>query len=274
MRKMLGIDVSDNQGYINWAKVKAAGVEFAILRSVRRSGNVDKQLASNIKGCKEQGIPFEFYKYTYARTEAEVRAEAKTVVDALIKLGVERGCRVWYDLEEDDIINMGKAHITKLYEAFKAELALHGFVAGLYKGMWDYNNKINKDDFKDEAKWLARYYRGYTEMPFGELPNDAYKPAADCDGWQFTSSGIVPGINGRCDLDIFYGEIVVPKVEPEYYQTPEFTLIDSLNKIGVDSSYKFRKKIAATNGIEDYTGTAEQNLKMLSMLQEGVLLQA
>ena len=25
MRKMLGIDVSDSQGYISWAKVKAAG---------------------------------------------------------------------------------------------------------------------------------------------------------------------------------------------------------------------------------------------------------
>ena len=144
MRKMLGIDVSDNQGYINWAKVKAAGVQFAIMRSVRASGNVDKQLASNIKGCMENGIPFEFYKYTYASTEVAARAEAKAVVEALLKLGVPKGCRVWYDLEEDSIINMGKAHITKLYKAFKDELAQHGFVTGLYKGMWDYNNKINK----------------------------------------------------------------------------------------------------------------------------------
>ena len=58
----LGLDVSDNQCYINWEKVKATGVEFAILRSVRRSGNVDKQLASNIAGCLKNGIPFDFYK--------------------------------------------------------------------------------------------------------------------------------------------------------------------------------------------------------------------
>ena len=32
-----GIDVSDNQGVIDWKKIKNAGVEFAILRSVRRS---------------------------------------------------------------------------------------------------------------------------------------------------------------------------------------------------------------------------------------------
>lgn len=270
----LGIDVSDNQGYIDWKRVKAAGVEFAILRTVRRSGNIDKQLASNIKGCKENNIPFEFYKYTYAKTEAEVRAEARQVVDALLKLGVERGCRVWYDLEEDDIINLGKAHITKLYRAFKDELNKNGFECGLYKGMWDYNNKINKAEFVDEHKWIARYYKGYAEMKFPCTPNESYRPVSDCDGWQFTSSGRVDGINGKCDLNIFYGDIVVPSVEPAYYKSPEFTLIDHLNKIGVDSSYKFRKKIAEVNGINNYTGTADQNVYMLKLLNEGKLLEA
>ena len=274
MRKMLGIDVSDNQGYINWQKVKAAGVEFAILRSVRRSGNVDKQLASNIKGCMDNGIPFEFYKYTYAATVEAVRKEAREVVDALLKLGVPKGCRIWYDLEEDDIIDLGKSHITKLYRAWKDELAKYGFVTGLYKGMHDYNNKINKADFKDEEKWIARYYNGYNEMKFGTVPNETYRPAPDCDGWQFTSSGKVDGISERVDMNIFYGEIVVPKVEPEYYDTPEFTLIDSLNKIGADSSYKHRAKIEAANNIQSYVGSVEQNLLMLQLLNEGKLIVA
>lgn len=274
MRKMLGIDVSSNQGYINWAKVKAAGVEFAIMRTVRASGNVDEQLASNIKGCMEHGIPFEFYKYTYAATVEAVRKEARAVVEALLKLGVPKGCRIWYDLEEDDIIDLGKAHITTLYRAWKDELAKNGFVTGLYKGMYDYNNKINKEDFKDEAKWIARYYSGYNEMKFGTVPNEAYRPAPDCDGWQFTSSGKVDGIAGRVDMNIFYGEIVVPKVAPEYYDTPEFTLIDSLNKIGADSSFKHRAKIAKANNIQNYIGSVEQNLLMLQLLNEGKLIVA
>ena len=274
MGRMLGIDVSDNQGYIDWAKVKAAGVEFAILRSVRASGNVDKQLASNIKGCRENDIPFEFYKYTYAETEAAAKTEAKAVVEALLKLGVPKCCRVWYDLEEDDIINLGKAQITNLYRAWKDELAQSGFVTGLYKGMYDYNNKINKDDFKDEAKWIARYYNGYNEMQFGVIPNETYRPVSDCDGWQFTSSGKVDGINGRVDMNIFYGEIVVPNIKTEYYDTPEFTLIDCLNKIGADSSYKHRKKIAAANNIQNYVGSVEQNLLMLRLLNEGKLIVA
>ena len=79
---------------------------------------------------------------------------------------------------------------------------------------------------------------------------------------------------------VVLGNLVIKKVQPEIAKPYFFytlliavgTLIDSLNKIGVDSSFKFRKKIAAANGIEDYAGTAEQNLLMLRLLNEGKLV--
>lgn len=45
-----GIDVSDNQGVIDWAWVAASKVAFAILRSVRRSGKTDYQFDANLEG--------------------------------------------------------------------------------------------------------------------------------------------------------------------------------------------------------------------------------
>lgn len=60
-------------------------------------------------------------------------------------------------------------------------------------------------------------------------------------------------------------------VEPSYYDIPVFTLVESLNKIGVDSSYINRKRIAATNGIKNYSGTEKQNLEMLELLVNGKL---
>ena len=84
-----GLDVSDNQGVIDWKKVKDAGVEFAILRSVRRSGKHDYQLANNIKGCIENNIPADFYKYAYALSKQDSRREASEVVLALETLGVK-----------------------------------------------------------------------------------------------------------------------------------------------------------------------------------------
>ena len=49
------------------------------------------------------------------------------------------------------------------------------------------------------------------------------------------------------------------------------SIVDALQSIGVDSSFCNRKKIAAKNGIKSYTGTAEQNTKLLKLLKQGKL---
>lgn len=49
----LGIDVSGNQGCIDWKEVKATGVKYAILRSTVKSGEADNRLKDNIKGFRD-----------------------------------------------------------------------------------------------------------------------------------------------------------------------------------------------------------------------------
>lgn len=278
MRKF-GIDVSDNQGYVNWPKVKAAGVEFAILRSVRRSGNPDKQLATNIAGCKNSGIPFDFYKYSYALTPAAAVAEVKRVVEVLKGYGVypDKDTVIWMDVEDASQMALSTDALTKIVQAFKEEVLASGFEFGLYMGQYRYNTgEVNMSLFDDHT-WIARYYNGHNAMQFGTKPNEKYRPIVKTGqlwGWQFTSSGRIDGISGNVDVNECYYDIKDTVVEPTYYKTPEFTLIDSLNKIGVDSSYAFRKKIAAANGISNYSGTAEQNMKMLDLLNNGQLKEA
>lgn len=274
-----GIDVSDNQGYINWPKVKAAGVEFAILRSTRGSGIPDKQLASNIKGCIDNKIPYAFYKYMYAITAAQAAAEAQAVIETLLSLGVKPSAdiTIWADVEDKTVLAQGRAMVTDIINAFMTEIRAAGFGFGLYTGKYAYENQMESDRFNVPV-WIARYYNGYNEMAFGTKPNQNYAPVAlggsELWGWQYTSSGCVAGIGGNVDIDVCYVDIKFPEVEPEYYETPEFTLIDSLNKIGVDSSYSNRAKIAAANNIRDYKGTADQNLQMLELLNSGKLIKA
>lgn len=279
MGKMLGIDVSDNQGYIDWAKVKAAGVEFAILRSVRASGNPDKQLASNIAGCKKYGIPFDFYKYSYALTPAQAIAEVKRVVEVLKGYGVlpSKDTILWMDVEHDTQMALSTAALTEIVQAFKAEVLASGFEFGLYMGKYRYETGEVNLDVLDDHTWIARYYNNYNVMKFGTEPEEKQAPVVKTGslwGWQFTSSGRVDGINGNVDMDVAYYNIKDTKIDPEYYDTPEFTLIDSLNKIGADSSYKHRAKIAKANNIQNYVGSAEQNLLMLQLLNEGKLIVA
>ena len=50
------------------------------------------------------------------------------------------------------------------------------------------------------------------------------------------------------------------------------SIVEALNNIGADSSFAYRKKIAAKNNIKNYSGTAAQNTQMLKLLKSGTLL--
>lgn len=49
-------------------------------------------------------------------------------------------------------------------------------------------------------------------------------------------------------------------------------IVAILDDKGYDSSFASREKIAKLNGISDYTGTAEQNTKMVRLIREGKLI--
>lgn len=64
-------------------------------------------------------------------------------------------------------------------------------------------------------------------------------------------------------------------VSLNYYTIPSYngiSIVDALKSIGVDFSFDNRKKIAYKNGFSSYSGTAEENLKLLSLLKKGKLL--
>lgn len=52
------------------------------------------------------------------------------------------------------------------------------------------------------------------------------------------------------------------------------SIVQALKELGVNSSYAYRAKLAAANGITGYSGTAAQNLKMLALLKQGKLIKA
>lgn len=61
----------------------------------------------------------------------------------------------------------------------------------------------------------------------------------------------------------------------EYFPKTSYigvSIVAGLKKIGVDSSFEYRKKIAEANGIANYKGTAIQNGSMLRLLKHGKLI--
>lgn len=58
----------------------------------------------------------------------------------------------------------------------------------------------------------------------------------------------------------------------KYTGSESVSIVNALAEIGENGSYANRKLIAAANGIADYSGTATQNLLLLSLLKDGKLI--
>ena len=223
-----GIDVSDNQGVINWSRVKAAGVEFAVLRSTRGSGKTDYQFVNNVKGCCDNGIPFDVYKYTYALDENAAKKEMKLVCELLKANNI--CCTVWFDIEEKKLRALGKDAITKIVKAAETVAGQYGYPFGIYCNKDWYDNVIDTKAF-DNAFWIARY-PSKKKMTLSQLPGDDNKPQVTQElfGWQCSSNGIVDGINKEVDLDVIYqesssstaGNGALVKANP--FREPDYTL--------------------------------------------------
>ena len=215
-----GIDVSDNQGVIDWEQVAAAKVSFAILRSVRRSGKTDHRFGANLEGCRKYNIPMSVYKYTYATTPEAARQEAQQVVALLQPHGLT-GTMVWWDVEDKDVLRpLGVKKLTECIRAAQEIITAAGYGFGLYVGLYVYKERwFDFDAFAGVRLWVARYYKGYRTMQFAEALDQSYKPSVDrcLTVWQYTSCGEVAGIKGDVDLNISYEDPAAwaqPPAEP------------------------------------------------------------
>lgn len=189
-----GIDVSSWQGDIDFAKLKAANVDFAFVRVGSTWGKdgeyfLDSKFERNMKGFNEVGIPVGAYFYSYATNEEEAREEAEWIIEHLKNYKVD--LPIAFDFEDWGRYNHYKMSLYRLNrnaEVFMETLSKAGYEGMLY-GSASYLNKVWNTD--DKTIWGAHYtksadYRG------------KYKY------WQFSASGKVDGINGDVDLDLMY----------------------------------------------------------------------
>ena len=184
-----GIDVSEFQGNIDWAKVKASGIDFAIIRC-GYGGNYtnqdDAKWQRNVSECERLGIPYGVYLYSYANSTAKAQSEAQHVL-RLLK-GHTPSYPVYYDLEDKIVSNAGKTAIVNYANIFCSTIEANGYRAGIYANLNWWNNILNSSSLNKYEKWVAQW-------------NYKCTYSGDYRLWQCTSDGSVPGINGRVDLN-------------------------------------------------------------------------
>ncbi|MCM1568619.1 MAG: InlB B-repeat-containing protein [Roseburia sp.] len=198
-----GIDVSKYQGVIDWNRVKADGVEFAIIRAGFRGYGeegtlcTDPYFASNIAGATNAGIPVGVYFFSQAITAEEARAEANYVMSLVGGYRLTLPIVMDYEYVSGSIGRLYNAHLsaaqaTDICKEFCRTVEARGYEAMVYanKNMLRYS--LNASEISSSYQiWLANYVN-----------------QTDYEGtytfWQFRSDGAVNGISGVVDMNFWY----------------------------------------------------------------------
>ena len=115
------LDVSRYQGRVDWPKVRAAGYEGVMLKTVstnrklssRKNGlYIDPTFERNYQGAKAAGLAVGAYYYTYATTRDMADAELALLKTVLVGKTFE--LPICVDVEENKITQLGKQELTDL----------------------------------------------------------------------------------------------------------------------------------------------------------------
>lgn len=194
-----GIDVSEFQGSIDWAKVKKDGVEFAILKLGNiydaQSNYKDSKFDTNYKNAKAKGIKVGVYIYNYCNTVDTLKKGLEWAIKKLN--GKKLDLPFYLDMEDKDIQGETKATLTNQCNEFAKYVKSKGYRAGVYANVNWLKNELNPNDFdKDISVWVAQYYK---ECQY----------TGKYDIWQYASNGKVSGISGNCDMNYLYNEDII-----------------------------------------------------------------
>ena len=224
MRK--GIDVSAHQQVINWDLVKTSGIEFAMIRVGYRgwgSGTIieDKYFERNIREAKRVGIKVGVYFYSGAINTSEAIEEAQFVINKVRNYSLDYP--IAFDFEdfentESRYYKLDKNQRTDISIAFLEMVKRHGYTPMMYGNPNYFNNERYFDTSRIVTQykvWLAHYYwadsarNQYSDfvnfLASGKKTGYSYEgKQGTIDMWQFSSEGIISGINGRVDLNISY----------------------------------------------------------------------
>ena len=207
VNQLLVIDISAHQGKINWDQVKLSGnIDGVILRI--GYGNIeDSEFKNYISEIKRFNIPYGIYLFSYAVNTNDAIDEANFTNDMIVKYNLYPNLGIYYDIEswsyrDNSMHSINQtlsdiSQIQKMYDdiSYAYITTLNTKISNKYKikiysGLNFINNYFGSYS-KEQVGWVAQWasvctYNGYYI------------------GWQFTSSGSVPGISTLVDMSYFY----------------------------------------------------------------------
>ncbi len=192
-----GVDVSAYQGSIDWKKVAASGIEFAIIRLGYRgygSGKLvaDDYAAQNLKGAREAGLKVGAYFFSQALNKKEVDQEIAMMMDVLDGFLPDMPLVLDWEIPTSDArtARMDRRTLTDIQLYYCEKIQNMGYEPMVYFNWYQAENLYYLNELEDYPFWLAMYQDRMT-FPW------------KVEMWQWTCTGKVPGIQGDVDINVY-----------------------------------------------------------------------
>ena len=192
-----GIDISLFQPGADFPAIKAAGIDFVMLKAGQgripgewNAPFTDPYFERYIRAADAAGLYVGSYWYFMANTEAQVREEAAYYIALLRKYKFNH--QLWAAVDvEDSHLTGDRAALTARVKLFCDLVRAAGFRPMVYANSW----------------WLESRFESPAGVPIWEANWSASARPSRARMWQYTSTGKVGGINGNVDMNVAYSII-------------------------------------------------------------------
>ena len=202
---MKGIDISKHNTGLDFAKLRSAGIDFAMIRA-GYGGIVDARFMQHYTAAKKAGLKIGVYWFCYSINTDDAVEEAEDCLKAI--KGLTLDLPVFYDFEYDTeryakergVIFTPKLR-TDIICAFCERIKSAGYEPGIYTNPDYWLYRLVRGRVSDYKLWLAAWRRSDGIADFGTTsPDDLPDKYKDAMIWQFGKCSF-----GGRDVDINYG---------------------------------------------------------------------
>ena len=248
-----GIDVSNWQGYINYEEVKRDGIEIVYIKASEGTNYKDPYFDVNYQNAKNNGLKVGFYHFLTAINTEEAEEQAKFFASVISKKVPD--CKLVLDYEV-----FGGVPATQINQIARTFLETTKKLTNkdvlLYSDLYNSRTVFSKGLAQDYQLWVANY----TSSQNLQNANSNWK---NWIGWQYSSTGIISGINGYVDRDVYTKEIFLS----DKTEIPENNNSNNVENINTESIYYTVKSGDTLSSIALRYGTTVSEISKLNNIQ-------
>lgn len=197
----VGVDISKQTGAVNFTGLKAAGVDYVMIRLGSRgysTGQIslDENFKENIEGAIAEGLDVGVYFYSQAINQDEAVQEANFVIQNLEPYKGSVKYPVAFDMEfvindEARIDGLSREDRTGIAASFLEGIKATGYIPMLYGDKEWLIKEVDLAKLQSYDVWLTQET---------DIPDYPYQYAM----WQYSTKGVLNGIKGDAHLNICF----------------------------------------------------------------------